>query len=569
MSCLPRQLWWLAPLSAAALLCCATGQRDQGGDAAGDTRVTPVVDVVVVRDAPAGAETVLTPDSSMDGATPDMPPDDIPPPDAILVSTTGSDSTGCGISTSNPCQTLATGIKRAASYSKKRPVVAAAGKYQESVTLISGVHLYGGYNAKFKKGGAGDTKLIIAGQVSGGEAVAVWAVGLTATTIMDTVEVRAPNATGTAKSSYGVYVKGSPGLRLYDCVIKAGDGVAGVAGKGISAPAPSGKAGAAGQAGANTPLNDPEPFGCPSPKSGTSGSGGTGGGTVKYTATCVGNGGNGGDGGVDSCSGIAGSPGMGASGTAASCSSSTFGKGGSKGSGGDQDNKSCKAKTLGTAGKPGCAGRDGTNGTNGKGGAGGSAASGFWVGATGKAGSPAKNNSTGGGGGGGGGGGDCDVLPCPFTCLADWGGGGGGGGSAGCGGKGGGGGAGGGGSFGVFLVSSSNAITVKGCTITTGNGAKGGGGGKGQPGGKGGLGGMGGSAYQDGGGGGNGGKGGDGGSGGHGGGGAGGPSVGVYVGSGAAPTVMSTTYKLGAGGAGGTGPGTPGSAGVSKTLLAP
>ena len=557
-------------VAAAALLSCATGQRSAEDAAGGDQKVAPGVDQALVPDLPTTAELGVTPDTSLDGAKPDMPPDDIPPPNAILVSTTGSDSTGCGISTSNPCQTIAMGIKRAASYSPRRPVVAAAGKYQESVTLTSGVHLYGGYNASFKKGGSGDTKLIIVGQVSGGEAVAVWAVGLTAETILDTLEVQAPHATSAGKSSYGVYVKGSPGLRIRDCVIKAGDGYAGVAGKGTSTPAPSGKAGSGGQSGANTPLNDPEPFGCPSPASGSSGSGGAPGAMVSYKGTnCQGTGGAGGNAGVDSCSGQGGSAGLGGSGTSGTCGPGKHSKGGLEGKGGDQDNNTCKVKTLGTAGTAGCDGRNGAAGQDGTGGTGGSAATGFWVGGAGQNGATAKNSSTGGGGGGGGGGGDCDVLFCPFTCLADWGGGGGGGGSAGCGGTGGTGGVGGGGSFGVFLVNSSSAITIKGCTITTGNGGAGGSGGKGQPGGKGGAGGMGGSAYQEGGGGGNGGKGGDGGGGGNGGGGAGGPSVGVYVGSGAAPGVSSTTYKPGTGGKGGTSSGKPGAVGVSKDLYAP
>ena len=198
-----RRAGLIAAAAAILFISCATGQRGPEGDAGGDAVVAPQLDRGVTVDLPAKGKDngVTSADGAVDGAVPDMPPDDIPPPNAILVSTTGSDVTGCGISTSNPCQTLAMGIKRASSYTPRRPVVAAAGKYQESVTLASGVNLNGGYNAKFKKGGAGDTKLVIVGQVNGGEAVAVWAVGLTSTTTLDTLEVQAPNAVGAGKSS--------------------------------------------------------------------------------------------------------------------------------------------------------------------------------------------------------------------------------------------------------------------------------------------------------------------------------------------------------------------------------
>ena len=489
-------------------------------------------------------------------------PNNLPPAGAVLVSPTGLDGPSCGTSKETACATIAKGIERAKGFQPPRPVALAPGTYNETVTLVSGLQLLGGFNQDFKKLGGGNTTAVIKGSLVSGEAVAVIAENLAAATLVDTIEIEAPAPTDAGKSSYGVIVNNAPQLELRNCTIRAAAAKNGTDGAGTSTAAPNGNGGGSGTGGSQFDLIQPEPI--PScalvtPKGGFPGAGGLA--VQNGLVVCGAAGGGGGQAGVDSCSGNNGGTGSLISTPATTCTAATAGAPGKGGAGGLM--ASCVTSKIGGDGTNGC---DGRNGTPGAGGAGGKhrVISGYFVPSDGENGKDGVNDATGGGGGGGGGGGDCSTT-C-FNCIADNGGGGGGGGSAGCAGKGGGGGTSGGGSFAVFISQSAASITIADCKLFTGNGGNGGNGGAGQPGGQGGAGSSGGAKFQVGGAGGKGGKGGDGAAGGHGGGGAGGPSVGVYVASGTAPTVTNTSFQLGNPGSGGTSSGNAGDNGFQEDV---
>ena len=542
-------------------LACAGGENPTGGDSGtvdsipadgfADFSLKDAAAIDVLPDAPpVEIDAMQIPDVwGVDQLTADSFSDTMVEEKVIHVAKTGADSASCGDTKPTACLTIVKGMSRASLYMPPRPVHIAGGDYSESLDLIDGSHLVGGFDETFTKGGPGNTTVLIKGVITGGKAIAIRAENLLLETIMEDLVIEAPDATDPGTSSYALYVDSAPKLSLLRCTIKAGNGADGIDGTGTDLPAPSGNDGNDGIDGNNFAF-EPLPGLCPTPQTDQAGDRGLGGEAVSHKGiVCNGAGGDGGYAGADICDGASGTAGTGSLvGTVTQCSASDYGKGGKGGKGHVQS--ACATSKTAEAGVSGCDGRTGTSGAHGKGGNGGGLVGGFWFGEDGGDGGPAVNDSSGGGGGGGGGGGDCDFFNC--GCFSDWGGGGAGGGSGGCAGDAGTGGTAGGGSFAIFLVNSASTIVVDDCIISTGNGGKGGDGGNGQPGGKGGGAGKGAKAFQDSAAGGDGGKGGDGGSGGHGGGGGGGPTIGIFVGQGTAPTITKTTYLLGSLGKGGT-----------------
>jgi hypothetical protein len=394
---------------------------------------------------------------------------------------------------------------------KDRYVLAAAGDY-DGVVAVTGVSIFGGYDAAtWQRSAVRSTRIVGRPQ------------GVLADKATDVVlqHLQVFGAAGSGdRSAYGIRAINGASLTLEKVIVTATSGIGGV-------PGAAGKAGENGANGANgnrgtgvNSLGD-----CVSmsnstlfPRSG----GGEGG-----ISAAGRNGGRGGDGGAEGSN--SGKPG----------GEGKFGVAG--GAGGKGGNPGGSGKDGDPGGATGGAGGGGDGGTSATAGA---AAS--WRGSTGGTGRFGLSGNGGGGGGGGGGRGGALV----FDMAGHGGGGGGGGGAPG---RGGDGGEFAGGSFGIYLFNST--LTAEDSAITAGNGGDGGRGGNGGAGGKGGKAGLGapvgtnactsfvGRA-------GNGGNGADGGAGGAGGGGAGGPSIGVMrVGS--AATLTSTTVKFGKAGAGG------------------
>jgi hypothetical protein len=420
----------------------------------------------------------------------------------VLVSTTGVDTNSGSFGA--PVRTIARGISLAGPKGTGAAVYVAGGVYAETLTVATGIGIYGGFS-----GLTWDRSLASSPTTISGGAVAVTISGAIGPTL-DGLIIQSAAAASWSASSVALAVFGSTGVQIASCTLKAAAGFNGSAGA-TPAAAANGSAGFAGSPGS-----------CDNAGYSYSGSGGSGGSLLVA-------GGVGGRGGYQGSSWIWGA--NGASGLSAG------GAGGAGGSGG---------KSSGASGYPGLAGGNGATGNPGSGGAsfGAITSYGYYT----APGSAGASGSRGGGGGGGGGSGG----QTGWTVTDGAGNGGGGGGGGGEGGSGGLAGGGGGGSFGMLVHNSS--ITVRSSSITTGNGGVGGGGAAGGLGGGGGWWGngssycsseIGSSGY--------GGKGGNGGQGGPGGGGGGGPSVGiVYNAASTLSTPDPLSFTLGLAGAGGS-----------------
>jgi|GEM_PF-2029465 len=445
---------------------------------------------------------------------------------SIFVSTTnngGSDEVGNG-TREFPYATIAKGITMASSCSGTPcDVLVSAGQYTQTLTLVSGVSLYGGYDAD-----DWSHNVTIQSTIAGTEARTIIANSLTEDTTIQGFTITGKDFTNSGQSTYTIWVNNSTEekFKVEHCLIHGGIGGKGVAGS-------AGNNGLTGNQGG----------------SGSGSSGGSGG----YISSCYAKGGNGGS--SYDCGNNNGSTGS------AGGDTTTGGAGGAKGSN--------KCGGCNDTGGNGSAGSNGNNGANGSAGITESNGTGFfsggyWTNNTSGTGTRGKNGR--GGGGGGAGGTDEDPWTCVFWSGTEKGGGGGGGGAAGCHGKGGSGGGPGGGSFAITLIDSTMKITDS--TIFIGTGGKGGNGGTGGDGGSGKGGGAGYSpSNEEGGKGGKGGTGGNGGGGGGGAGGCGGTAIGIANVGSSGTITQRVYYEAGSGGSGGTG-GTGGRVGGTGTIAA-
>jgi hypothetical protein len=391
-----------------------------------------------------------------------------------------------------PVATIQAGIDLAEQFGGG-DVYVAGGVYSGSVTLRSGVDLYGGFDRESWRQCSDQTPTTIVGP-----ATAVRGDGIDSVIVEGFSIVASEGANG--GSSVAVRLNDSSNVRIVGNRLVAGNGADGADGD-------------AGGRGGN----------------------GRDGGNGDNSSACPPN--NVGGGGGSSDLGVGG--GSGGRGGAAGGFDGSGGGGAFRGGGGN-------AGVIGDNGEDGDAGNIGNPAAEGEPGEGGFGIGviedGEYVPSAGLAGTRGDAGSGGGGGGGGGGG-------LVFACGA----GGGGGGAGGQGGAGGRGGAGGGGSFGVFLVAS-NGILVEDNVIETARGGNGGAGGEGGQGGAGGDGGSGGSRFAAQGAGGDGGDGGDGGAGGSGGGGGGGPSIAIIEDDDSSSTRDRNRVTLGEPGRGGESP---------------
>ena len=408
---------------------------------------------------------------------------------AVFASPTGDDA-NLGTMES-PVKTITKALALA-QQQQKHGVYLNMGMYNESVTLVDGIGVYGGYDAanKWVRTKTNTTT------INGGP-TAVTASNLKLETHLDWVTIRsAAGAAGTAAnraggSSYGVYVVNSTGaLHLRSDTIIAGNGG-------------NGAAGTNGAIVTTGPANNP------------AGNGGNGGGGASGSS----NGGTAGVAGPSLCSRTGGTGGAGSRGNNGGGGSDGAANAGSGGAGGSSSPVCFASANKGGDGLNGSSGASGTVGTQAS--PAGTPSAGGFVPASGGSGVSGLTASAGGGGGAGGGG------VSTLVCSADTGGGGGGGGAGGCGGNAGLGGGGGGASVGVYSYMS--AVVVFNTGITTGKGGDGGQGGNGTAGSQGGIGGAGGAGADDAAAGGKGGNGGKGGDAGAGSGGTGGPSYGIWT----------------------------------------
>lgn len=404
---------------------------------------------------------------------------------ALFVSPSGSPQ-GSGAREA-PLASLALAIEQAAS--RQADVYVAAGTWDETLVLRTGVSVFGGFDAGSWSRDPSRHLTVVRGTAEGDLRFALKGEGVS-NVVVDGIRFEGRQA-GVA----AVFLRDARAVVL----------------SGIGAFAPAGPDGAAGARGSNRTGRAPD--GNRGENSGVCGRAGGSGGAGTSGRNAGGRGGNGGAaGGFDGARG----GGSGGAGGAGGSGVGRGGLGGSSGSTGATGSAGGRGEALGsvnTAGRYLVA----TGGTGG-------------------------NGAPGRGGGGGGGGGGALLGVC--------GGGGGGGGAGGLGGFGGRGGVGGGASI-AILVTGGSEIRVVGSTLASEGGGRGGDGGFGGNGETAGAGG-GISSAGAGGGGGAGGRGGHGGTGGRGGGGGGGPSIGILA-LGSQVDQSGNAFQIGAAGEGGAG----------------
>ncbi|HVV88621.1 MAG TPA: MopE-related protein, partial [Kofleriaceae bacterium] len=160
----------------------------------------------------------------------------------------GPTGTGAG---NHPCRTITQGLARAAGAGRARVLVADA-TYQESVTLVDGKDLLGGYRADTWQRHLAATATVIQGAMSiGANDRTVIAVGIHSPTVFEGFVVRGSLDARPGGNSYAVYVAGSSAnLVIRGCAIQAGRG-------GPGAPGFVGSNGLAGVDGQGRDANPP------------------------------------------------------------------------------------------------------------------------------------------------------------------------------------------------------------------------------------------------------------------------------------------------------------------------
>lgn len=504
-------------------------------------------------------------DSNCDGVDGDVQ-------NAVFVAKDGNDDQPGTIGL--PMLTIQAAMDRAVELGKK-DVYVATGVYAESISIVTGLRIYGGFSSTFLTRNVTLNTTVIMGQ--GFTAELPGAVtgrdvdGAPGTTVLDGFTIFGRNNANPGGSSYAVYLRNcTNALRFSHNRVEAGTGGTGL--KGVDGangqPGNGDIPGEAAYGWNNTSCSNPVRNGGSAGTgacTGTTVSGGIGGGNLcpvynsAPTAT---------ESGVDGSGPEGGDGGLGGYDREVWACTLNYGHG--------ECHEATGGSRTGSDGYPGASGNNGnTSGGNGcpAQNASGDVSDGMWAANSGMVGLAGTSGSGGGGGGSGGGARGCN--------RTDIGGSGGGGGAGGCGGTGGTGGSGGGGSFGLFLVWDSEPASVPQIVQNHvfgslgGSGGNGGTAGSGGPGGSGGMGGKEnvstspcGSA---------GGTGGDGGNGGHGeggGGGCGGASFGLFAHGNA--SISLDDYKLaydqggnsffsgsgGSGGSGGPSIGNPGELGA-------
>lgn len=421
-----------------------------------------------------------------------------------------------GTAIDDPVATIQRGIEISQTYDPPRMVLVAAGNYQETVNLNSGVSIYGGYDPDtWDRDVYGNVT-----QITGQGPRTIIAESLATFVELDGFTINAASYASGAQSTYAVWVRDIPDnlLQIDYCTINAGD-----AGNGSDGA--NGSNGEDGGHGGNATGTTPGPGG---------------------TSACNAIGGNGGAG--QPCPASGGLSGQ------AGGDPTPVGDGGPPGAS-DCSGACNDEMPNGSPGLPGYAGINGSGSQTAIDVEGTFANDGFWVGPQGT--NATRGHHGSGGGGGGAGGYDYDRgFFCSISGSGqDGGGGGGGGGAGGCGGEAGLAGQAGGGTFGVVGVLSS--IAIRNSSINLGSGGNGGNGGSGGNGGVPGAGGNGANgAWSNGGEPGNGREGREGGGGGGGGGGqggCGGASVGIARVDATSISINNVSFHGGTAGSGGTG----------------
>ncbi|MBI5498625.1 MAG: putative metal-binding motif-containing protein, partial [Deltaproteobacteria bacterium] len=160
-------------------------------------------------------------------------------PDAVYVSgedPTSADDATCGLGPASTgggrhaCRTITYGISRATTLGRARVIVADA-LYAESVTLVAGVSLLGGYRADTWERHLTTTLTTIRAPTGAGHRRTINAVGIAATTRVEGFVLDGTTATTAGANSYAIYVSGgTSALTFASNTIYAGAGAPGTVG---------------------------------------------------------------------------------------------------------------------------------------------------------------------------------------------------------------------------------------------------------------------------------------------------------------------------------------------------
>ncbi|PIE17056.1 MAG: hypothetical protein CSA66_06875, partial [Proteobacteria bacterium] len=155
-------------------------------------------------------------------------------PAAIYVSEADGDDAGaCGLGPHDtaagawPCKTIARGIARAAATGGRDKVLVAAGAYDETVTVVDGVSLYGGYSAiTWERDPAVHLSAVFGGGGGAGHRKTLVAEGITDhPTVVDGFTIYGQVASGVGQNSYAVYIRGCDGdFALTNNLVRGGVG---------------------------------------------------------------------------------------------------------------------------------------------------------------------------------------------------------------------------------------------------------------------------------------------------------------------------------------------------------
>ncbi|MCE9579192.1 MAG: DUF1565 domain-containing protein, partial [Deltaproteobacteria bacterium] len=151
------------------------------------------------------------------------------PCSAIYVTAAGGNDSNAGTKDA-PVASIAVGVTKAAQAEPHAAVFVAAGTYAESITMVGGVSIYGGFDATWTRG----TEVT---EIDGG-IVAVRFDAIMQPTILDGLTITSANATGFGESTIAVLITGSKMIQLDNVVVTPGTGGPGMPGSNGSAGAP-------------------------------------------------------------------------------------------------------------------------------------------------------------------------------------------------------------------------------------------------------------------------------------------------------------------------------------------
>jgi hypothetical protein len=223
----------------------ATGEgAPLGSDASNESALPPtdasgdLVSPIAIADAPSESAT----DGQTGGDAPVCGSLSIHPDSAVFVAPSGADSSACGGSAASPCASIGAALA-SARFMVRSLVVVAPGTYVESVQLIAGVTVQGGWQVSgisWSYDCSVTPESLVTIEAPGTANVTVLADSLASAATLRRLTVRSKTVAQTGESLFGILARGQTQLTLDDVAVsasKGGEGASGSAGAAGSTPA--------------------------------------------------------------------------------------------------------------------------------------------------------------------------------------------------------------------------------------------------------------------------------------------------------------------------------------------